>query len=190
MKHFFSACIVCLCAVSIISCNKGGGAAGAADSGAIKADSTKKAQIAAYMAVNDMFNTGKFDDMGKYIEANYVEHNLHPGEKPGLDGLKEHMTMLRAAFPDVKFTINNITADSNMIWALMTITGTNSGPFMGMPATGKAINFQGVDIVKLQNGKCTDHWGFYQDMKMMEQMGMMPPMGGHPDMKEAPKGKS
>ena len=192
MKYVLSLCAACLCTILMVSCNKGG--ANGADAALMKADSVKKANIAAYNAVNDMFNSGKMDGLDKYIAANYTEHHMPPGAKPGLDGLKEHMTMLHASFPDMKFTINSITADSNMIWALMTMTGTNSGPFMGMPPTGKQINFQGADIVRLENGKCVEHWGFFEEMKMMQQMGMMPPMGGphegEGDAKAAPKAKS
>jgi predicted ester cyclase len=177
MKYLVSICAACLCAVFMISCNKGGGSNPAAEA-AMKADSIRMKNIESFKKVNDMFNSGKLDGLGEYIADSYVEHEMHPGQKPGLAGLKESMTEFHAAFPDMKFNLVNVVADSNMIYALFNITGTNSGPFMGMPATGKHIDFQAVDIVRLENGKCVEHWGFGDHRKMMEQMGM--PMPGMP----------
>lgn len=174
MKTILSFCATCVCALLLFSCSKGGGSNAAADA-AMKADSIRKGNIDAYMKVTDMLNTGKMDDLGKYIAESFTEHQVWPGQKPGLAGMKESMTQMRTAYPDMKFTINSITADSNMIWALSTMTGTNSGPMMGMPPTNKKINVQAVDIVRLENGKCVEHWGFMEEKKMMQQLGMMPP---------------
>ena len=155
----------------------------------MRADSVKNTNIENYRKVTDMMNSGKMDDLGKYISDNYTEHQMMPGQKPGIAGLKEMMTGMKAAYPDMKFTINHITADSNMIWALSTMTGTNTGSMMGMPPTGKAINVQAVDVIRLENGKAVEHWGFMEEKKMMEQMGMMPPMDAHHGDMKAPKGK-
>jgi steroid delta-isomerase-like uncharacterized protein len=108
-----------------------------------------------------------------------------------LEGLKEQMTGFRAAFPDLKFTINDIIADGDKVWALSTLTGTHTGAaFMGMPANGKSFTAQGVDIVRITNGKAVEHWGFYDNMKMMADLGMMPPPPGAPGEKGTmPAGK-
>jgi len=161
----------------MISCNKGG--SNPAAEASLRADSVRMKNIDGFRKVNEMFSTGKLDGLGQYIADNFVDHQMHPGQKPGLSGLKESMTEFRAAFPDLKFTLVNVVADSNMIYGLVNVTGTNSGPFMGMPASGKKIDFQAVDIVRLENGKCVEHWGFGDHMKMMEQLGMPMPMMPH-----------
>jgi predicted ester cyclase len=177
MKYLFSLCIAVAAAFSLSACNKGGG--GAADAAKMRTDSIIKANIAGYDAVSQMILSGKMDDMGKYIADNYTEHQMPPGMKPGLAGLKEHMMMMKTAYPDMKWTHDHIIADTNMIWAHFTMTGTNTGPWMGMPPTGKKVNFQGVDIIKLgPDGKATDHWGYIDEMTMMSQLGLMPGMGG------------
>src|SRR4051812_12045244 len=97
----------------------------------LKADSVKLKNIEGYRSVIAIFNSGKFDDLDKYMEANYQEHQLEPGETGGLAGLKKQMADFRAAFPDLKFTVNDIVAEGDKVWALITMTGTNSGSFMG-----------------------------------------------------------
>ena len=173
MKHLLA--LVAISAVLLSSCAKKD--TGASES-SLKADSTKLKNIEGYRAVTDMFNSGKMEGLDKYIDANFQEHQMEPGMKPGLAGLKENMTNFRAAFPDLKFTINDIVAEGDKVWALSTMTGTHSGgPFMGMPANGKSFTAQGVDIVRITNGKAVEHWGFYDNMKMMSDHGAMPPMG-------------
>ena len=61
------------------------------------------------------------------------------------------------------------------VWTRVRITGTNDGEFMGMPATGKSVDFQGVDIVRISDaGKAVEHWGVTDTMAMMQQLGAVP----------------
>ena len=72
-------------------------------------------------------------------------------------------------------------ADKDMVIAHYTMTGMNSGPMGEMPATNKSVNVNGVDIVRFENGKAVEHWGYWEEMKMMQQLGMMPEMGAAGD---------
>lgn len=188
MKYLLA--LLSISALFLSSCMKKEGAATASMEATMKMqDSIRNANIAGYMAVTNMMNSGKMDDMGKYISDSYVEHQMMPGQEPGIAGLKKMMTDMHTAFPDMKFSVNHITADSNMIWAHFTMTGTNTGSFMGMPATGKQINIEGADIIKLDaNHKAIEHWGYMEGEKMMQQLGMAPPPATSPA--EAMKGKS
>lgn len=170
MKHLLA--LLCISSVLLVSCKK---EAATTDTTAVKADSAKQANIASYNSVMTIFNSGKMDDLNKYIAEDYKEHTPWPGQKPGLAGLKEGMTEFRTAFPDMKFTVKDITSDGDMIWAHYNMSGTNTGAFMGMPATGKKVDVNGMELVKLTNGKCTDHWNYDEGAKMMQQLGMMPP---------------
>jgi len=51
---------------------------------------------------------------------------------------------------------------------------------MGKPGTGKSVDVEVIDIVKIKDGKMTDHWGQIDAMKMMTDLGLMPPMDGAP----------
>ncbi len=158
----------------LTSCMKKDAATAGMEMSMKAADSVKTYYINGYNAVGAMFSSGKMDDANKYIADNFIEHQLLPGQKPGLAGLKEMMGAMHAAFPDMKFTTNSITADSNSIWAQFTLTGTNTGPFMGMPPTGKKISVEGIDHLRMENGKAVEHWGFMEEKKMMQQLGLMP----------------
>lgn len=125
--------------------------------------------------VYSTFNKGNLEALSNYFEASYNEHNLLPGStKTGVEGLREAITAYRTAFPDINFSIVDWTYDGKSKGAILTrMTGTNTGSFMGMPPTNKKVDIMGVDYVTLNSdGKVIEHWGFEEDMKMMQQLGM------------------
>ena len=147
---------------------------GAADNGGgmSMADSMK----AAYTAISAAWDAGKVDEFDKYISANSVDHNMMPGQVPGLAGMKKMAAEMKVGFPDEKSTIEGMYADSNMLVVRSTMTGTNSGPMMGMPPTNKKITgVMGIDMMRWENGKFVEHWGLWDEHAMMSQLGLMPP---------------
>jgi steroid delta-isomerase-like uncharacterized protein len=169
--------------VFVAACKKDEAPAGGDHAAQMKADNIEK-----YKAVTAIFNGGNWDDLDKYIAADYIEHSPNPGQKPGLEGLKESFKGFKAAYPDFKFTNNFFVADTDMVVAHFTMTGTNTGPMVGMPATNKAMKIDGVDIVRIKDGKAVEHWGYSEEMKMMMQLGMMPPMDTAPQPMEPATG--
>jgi predicted ester cyclase len=107
-----------------------------------------------------------------FVTADFVDHQPFPGQAPGIAGLKESFKGLFAAYPNLKFETKYIKAWGDTVLAHFNLTGTQSGPFMGMPASNKDINVEGVDIVILKDGKATEHWGYIEELKMMDQIGM------------------
>jgi predicted ester cyclase len=161
---------------------------GAADNGGgmAMADSMK----AAYTALCAAWDAGKADELDKYISVNSVDHNMMPGQEPGLAGLKKIVMEMKTAFPDQKTTIDAMYTDSNMLIARTSASGTNSGPMMGKPATNKKMTgVMGVDIMRWENGKFVEHWGIFDVASMMMQLGMMPPMSDSASMKMDDKKK-
>jgi predicted ester cyclase len=57
------------------------------------------------------------------------------------------------------------------------LTGVNSGASGDMPATGKSINVDGYDCIRIADGKVIEYWTLANEMKMMTQLGLMPEMG-------------
>lgn len=120
------------------------------------------------------FNSGELSGIDKFISESYIEHTLPPGYPATREGLKSFMTDFRKAFPDLHFEINDMIITDTKAAVLSTMTGTNSGPFMGMPATNKKVTIMGIDYLLFnKDAICTEHWGYEDDMSMMQQLGMM-----------------
>jgi steroid delta-isomerase-like uncharacterized protein len=118
----------------------------------------------------EVFNGKNLAAAGKYIAPNCVEHTPSPGQGSGVQGFKKAFSQFFAAFPDLHFTVDNMIGEGNQVMIRWTMRGTNKGRFMGMPATGRKVMVHGVDIIRVANGKAVEHWGYEDDMAMMEQL--------------------
>lgn len=152
----------------------------------LKADSTAKANetvcMDCFKKVFAMFETGNTEGIETCIAENMVEHTPPPGmTTTGLQGLKDMIAMNHAAFPDMKMTVLSYAVVGDMGYVHFNQKGTNTGA-MGpdMPATGKAIDINGVDVVRFENNKAVEHWGYWESEKMMQQLGLMPAPGAPP----------
>ena len=84
------------------------------------------------------------------------------------------MNMFYSAFPDLKVTVNQLVAERDLMVWHMTTEGTQTGEFMGIPASGKNISITEMNMVRIANGKVVERWGQANAMAMMRQLGVIP----------------
>jgi steroid delta-isomerase-like uncharacterized protein len=126
----------------------------------------------------DLVNKGDIDGFGDLLADDFVEHEVTPGLAPTKDGVKQFFTLYIAAFPDLRFEADDILPSGDKVVGRVTVTGTNTGDFMGMPATGKSVNIQVIDIIRFgDDGLAHEHWGVADVMAMMQQLGVAPMPG-------------
>jgi len=114
------------------------------------------------------------DRFSTRISSNFIEHDPEPGVEPGIDGIKQMMNMFYSAFPDLKVTVNQLVAERDLVVGHMTTEGTQTGEFMGIPASGKKISITEMNMVRIANGKAVERWGQANAMAMMQQLGVIP----------------
>ena len=131
----------------------------------------------AYEAFNNAIRTGDFSPLGEVIAADIVDHNPGPGQAPGLEGVVQAFTMLRAAFSDFQITPEDVIAEGDKVVARVTIRAKHTGTFMGIPPTGKEVAQTGIDIVRIAGGKAVERWGEFDNVGLMQQLGAMPGPG-------------
>ena len=102
-------------------------------------------------------------------------------KNPSLDHwFKNFFRMFRAGVPNLKFTTEFMIAEGDMVAVYGFAEGTQSGEFMGIPPTGKSFKVTNADFCRFNaEGKITDHWGVFDSMGMMRQIGMIPAPGQH-----------
>jgi steroid delta-isomerase-like uncharacterized protein len=123
----------------------------------------------------DLVNTAQIDRFGDLLADDFVEHEELPGLAPTKDGVKSFFRAQLAAFPDLRMEVEDIVADGSKVVARVRYTGTQDGEFMGMPATGKRVDMQLVDIFRFgDDGRVSEHWGVSDQMTMMQQLGVIP----------------
>src|SRR5438067_1187697 len=102
------------------------------EAAARRGGSTEANKTLVRQAIDEMFNQGNPAAVDKYVAADFVEHQTMPGLPPGREGLKQMITMMRRAFPDLKFTIEDVIAEGDKVAVRSTVTGTHKGDWMGI----------------------------------------------------------
>ena len=123
----------------------------------------------------ELISAGDIDGFGDCVADDFVEHEEMPGLEPSKEGVKQLFHMYRAAFPDLRMDAEDILSSGDKVVARVRATGTHRGEFMGMPATGKSVDVQLIDIIRFgDDGLAHEHWGVFDALAMMQQLGAIP----------------
>jgi predicted ester cyclase len=125
-------------------------------------------------------NTNNLDALDEIVAADLISHNMLPGLPSGLAGGKMAHQGFMAAFPDSQTTIEDLIAAGDKVVERSSLRGTNTGSFLGMPPTGRAIQSSSISIYRIANGKIVEHWGEHDGIGVMIQLGLMPAPGQAP----------
>jgi steroid delta-isomerase-like uncharacterized protein len=123
----------------------------------------------------ELINAHDVDGFGEMLAEDFVEHEETPGLAPTKEGVKDFFRMYIAAFPDLRFDAEDVLASGGKVVGRIRATGTHTGDFMGIPPTGKSVSVQAVDIIRFgDDGLAREHWGVFDAMAMMQQLGVVP----------------
>jgi steroid delta-isomerase-like uncharacterized protein len=112
-------------------------------------------------------------DLAEEFLAETIE--LHGTDlAPGLEVVKQWLTMFAAAFPDGHYTVEDVVAEGDRVVARTTFNGTHKAEMQGIPATGKAVSVPSITIFSLDNGKIAEGWLINDNLGMMQQLGIIP----------------
>ena len=119
-------------------------------------------------------SAGNLDALDELLADDLVEHEVIPGLAPNKEGVKQFFAMFRAGFSDLQMEPHEMLSEGDIVCARVITTGTHTGEFMGVPPTGKRIEMDTIDIVRVRDGQAVEHWGVTDTMTMMQQLGAIP----------------
>lgn len=123
----------------------------------------------------DLLNAGDVDGFGDALADDFVEHEELPGLAPTKEGVRAFFRMYLSAFPDLRMDPQDVLPSGDKVVARVRATGTHEGEFMGMPPTGRSVDVQLIDIIRFRDdGLAVEHWGVFDAMTMMQQLGAVP----------------
>jgi predicted ester cyclase len=144
----------------------------------VTAEENKRAFRRTY---DELLNQGNLAVADEVISPDFVNHEAPPGHNQGPESMRALAGMLRTAFPDLRFTIEELITEGDLVAGRLTMRGTHEGPLMGMPPTGRSVEQAHMHFVRFQDGKAVEHWGVRDDVGMLRQLGLMPePRGDGP----------
>jgi steroid delta-isomerase-like uncharacterized protein len=124
---------------------------------------------------SEVMSEGKAEVIDELCAPDFVDRNPFPGTSADLAGLKDFVAQIRAAFPDLQMTADDLIVEGDRLAARATMRGTHEGHFMGIPPSGKKVEVSNYDFVRFENDQAAEHWGVIDSDALMEQLGVAPP---------------
>ena len=131
---------------------------------------TNKAIVRRYL--EQIFNERRIDLFEEFLIENYQIYGA--GIAPGREAAKEWCTLIGAAFPDMRLTVEDMIAEGDKVVIRGAFSGTHQGELFGIPATGKRITQTSVFIFRLVKGEIVEGWYAVNDLDLMQQLGVIP----------------
>jgi steroid delta-isomerase-like uncharacterized protein len=135
--------------------------------------STETNKALARRIFEEVLNERNLDLIDELAVADYLEHNPLPGQRTGIDGIRDRYTMVLGAF-DPQFTVEDVIAEGDKVVLRWTQSGTHVGEFPGMPPTGRSYRTSGIEIWRVENGKLAEHWDVVDVFGQLIQLGLLP----------------
>jgi steroid delta-isomerase-like uncharacterized protein len=123
--------------------------------------------------VDEIWNKRNIDKLEEFLAPNYTSQT----SDGTIRGVKEYAQLHESyikAFPDCKFTIDEILAEGDMVSARCTFSGTHKGELRGIPPTGKQVKEPCLMLSKISNGKFTEGVSVWDRLSFFEQLGVSP----------------
>ena len=127
--------------------------------------------------IDEILNKGDVEGAGRFVWEDVVEQVPFPGQGPGLAGLQDVLRAMRAAFPDLHWSVEEQLADGDRVLTRFVWTGTHRGAFLGLPATDRRVSVWGMVIDRLVEGRIKDTRILIDTLGLMTQLGALPPPG-------------
>jgi steroid delta-isomerase-like uncharacterized protein len=123
----------------------------------------------------ETWNTANVAAVDHQITPTYVRHDPNMPEIHGPEAEKHLFTMYLTAFPDLRFTIDDlIAAEGDKVVARLTARGTQRGELLGLPPTGKHMTVSMTEIFRISEGRIAEQWCTVDMLGMMQQLGALP----------------
>jgi len=132
-------------------------------------------QTVLHQIFEDVINEGDVALVDALFAEEFVDHD--PRALPGREGFKQGLLAVRTAFPDWTVTLERVVVQGNEVAGRWMGRGTNLGPFLGMPPTGRRIEMREMGMFRFAGGRLAEAWRVADELSMLQQLGIVPPLG-------------
>jgi steroid delta-isomerase-like uncharacterized protein len=134
-------------------------------------------RVASYEAtvreLNDAFARGDVDVIDRHLHPDFVDHQEMPGFTPDREGAKQFARAMSEAFEDLTMEVLDVTSAPGRAACLQRIRGRHVGDFLGVPATGRAVDVEAIDYFAVDaDGRVREHWGQFDQVAFLAQLGV------------------
>jgi len=124
---------------------------------------------------NNIFHQHDVEYLDQLYVKDYIDYDVFPGQPPGLDGFKESFKWYLEAFPDLHTVVDNMVAEGDMVVVFGFFEGTQVGPFLGVPASGRTVVSRRCEAMRFNtDARCTERWGVGAELRFLQAMKVIP----------------
>jgi steroid delta-isomerase-like uncharacterized protein len=123
----------------------------------------------------EVWNQGRESSIDELMADGALIHGIAtPAGQPmrGAADFKPFFQQFRAAFPDMRITVEDMLVDGDKLAARCSVTATHTGPGVMPGPTNKAVNITGICIARVENGKIVEGWNNFDFLSLYQQLGM------------------
>ena len=124
--------------------------------------------------VEEVQNNKNWDVFDELNAEDFVNHSAPPGVPNDREGGKLYLAGFMGAFPDCRFTIDDMIAEGDQVVTKKTFTGTHTAELNGIPPTGKRARCSSPTLCVSRDGKIVEHWLAMDQLSFMQQLGVLP----------------
>ena len=124
------------------------------------------------LLIDEVFNQGNLSVLEEIVHPDYCYES--PTETmEGIADLKAFAQAFRSAFPDLHISIDDQIAEGEKVSTRISMTGTHRGDFLGLPATDRKVELQGVVLSRLEEGLIKNEWELLDQLALLQQLGIV-----------------
>jgi steroid delta-isomerase-like uncharacterized protein len=124
----------------------------------------------------EVWNKGRADAIEEMFDENGIAHGLADDPSKPIRGPRDFRpfhTVFREAFPNMTIVVEDMIAEADKVAARCSVRGKHEGDFMGRKATQSPVEFTGIAIVRIDNGKIVEVWNNFDFMTLHKQVGLL-----------------
>ena len=119
---------------------------------------------------DELFAKWNLTVIDEVFSPEYIGHELPPGTPRGPEGIRQLYAGIRAGFPDVRLTVEDVIAAGDRVVVRWRANATHRGTFQGIPPTGAPVSFEGIAIYRLSGEKVVERWVEVDMLGLLEQL--------------------
>ena len=124
----------------------------------------------------EVWNQGKSETIDELLAQDGVIHGLVDvtGQPVrGIEAFHEFHNQFRGAFSDLQVSVDDMVAEGDRVVARCGVRGKHTGESLGFAATNAPIQFEGIAIVRIKDGKIVEAWNQFDFLEMNKQLGVL-----------------
>lgn len=125
--------------------------------------------------IQELFTKGDLDAVDRHLHPDYVDHDPPTPGVPTREGMRTAAAVFRQALPDWHSDLLQLVAEGDTVVERFRASGTHTGaPLMGVPATGRTLVLDGINIFRIEDGRIVERWGRVDELGLLRQLGLVP----------------